>query len=192
MTEPIRNRLHAPVTLPPRKSTNRVPSHSWLHSRLNRQGGLTRRSPHPPLSDIPNDLLHSLANIRRSSCTHIIHHIERLFLAETRSRSLQNARAIHVLLPEQPLLQHFISLSSDHDSLLACLPLPQDLTSVGARRAVSTQTRCPSLTSGSTTYPKQTAKHSCTTCKVGSFPSTVSSLVNQPSFFFFVCAAFAL
>ena len=47
-------RMHRTKSSPGPRSTNRLPTRSWLHSRLQAKsiGGLTRRSLHPPLSDL--------------------------------------------------------------------------------------------------------------------------------------------
>jgi hypothetical protein len=90
-----------------------------------------------------------------------------------------NGMCKHVSLPDQPLLQRFISVSDDHDSLMARFPLPHDFTFVAARRSVSTSVATPHRTSDIPTYPKQTATDGCTPCKVDFLPSTVSSLISH-------------
>jgi hypothetical protein len=145
MTECIRS---VPSECTSFRSTNRVSSHLRFHSRLNQHHGLTRRSSHPPFSDIPKDLLYLPASMRRSSCTHPHHPscgpgVLHAYFGLRQDLIIANCMCKHVLLPDQPLLQRFSTLSDDHDSLLARFPLPHDFTFVAARRSVSTSIATP-------------------------------------------------
>jgi hypothetical protein len=129
------------------------------------------------------DLLYLLASIRRRSCTHSHHRscgpgVLNAYLGLRQDLVIVNGMCQRVLLPDQPLLQRFTSLSDGHDSLLA-FRHRTTFTFVAVRRSVSTSVATPHRTSDIPTYPKQTATDGCTTCKVDSLPGTVSSSVSH-------------